>query len=229
MSDKSEKNDKFLTERLAKVDVWLKDEKIPASSKVIPVQTSLQRQQSVLPTEQAVDILKNSRSFALAECLCRTHYRRCDNPLEVCFMMNDAADRHVAEGKARYIPFGEARKILQKANEAGLVHLTIFIPDFDLLAFCSCCPCCCHDLQFLKLYGRDDLIARSEYKAITQEDLCVNCEVCVDRCVFGARVFRGKKLCWDARNCYGCGLCVTSCPANAIVMKRRTEAGDLSL
>ncbi len=27
-----------------------------------------------------------------ALCLCRGHYKRCNNPLDVCLMLNDAAD-----------------------------------------------------------------------------------------------------------------------------------------
>jgi len=216
-------DDEFLDKRLAKVDLWLEEGRIPTSSKVIPIHESLKTQPRVLPTEQAIEILRNSKSFALTECVCRNHYERCKNPLDVCFMLDDAADKYVAEGRARNISLSEAEHILKKANEAGLVHLTVFIPDHTILAFCSCCPCCCHDLQFLKLYGRRDLITHSEYITFTQEELCTHCGTCVDRCVFGARVLQDEKMSYDASTCYGCGLCVTVCPENAIIMQRRNK------
>jgi Pyruvate/2-oxoacid:ferredoxin oxidoreductase delta subunit len=225
MRQKKGCGDEFLAKRLAKIDLWLEEGKIPTSSKVIPIQESLKTQQCVLPTEQAVEILRNSKSFALTECLCRSHYKRCDNPLDVCFILDEAADKYVADGRARHISLNEAKHILQKANEAGLVHLTVFIPDHAILAFCSCCQCCCHDLQFLKLYGRNDLITHSGYITSTQEEQCIHCGACVDRCVFGARIYQDKKMNWDAGNCYGCGLCVTVCSENAISMQKRSKAG----
>jgi Pyruvate/2-oxoacid:ferredoxin oxidoreductase delta subunit len=225
MRQKNGCDDEFLAKRLAKVELWLEGGKISTSSKVIPIHESLKTQQWVLPTEQAVEILRNSKSFSLTECLCRSHYKRCNNPLDVCFMLDEAADKAVADGRARYIPVSEARHILQKANEAGLIHLTVFIPDHAVLALCSCCPCCCHDLQFLKSYGRNDLIAHSEYISSTQEELCIHCGDCVARCVFGARLYQDKKMSWDAGKCYGCGLCVTVCPEKAILMQLRSKAG----
>ena len=64
--------DSFLGERLARYDRWVSEGRIPFSSKVIPVRESLAAQQWVLPTEQAVELVRNARSFALADCACRT-------------------------------------------------------------------------------------------------------------------------------------------------------------
>ncbi|RPH48615.1 MAG: 4Fe-4S dicluster domain-containing protein [Desulfobacteraceae bacterium] len=50
---------------------------------------------------------------------------------------------------------------------------------------------------------------------------CIHCGECVDRCVFGARVFRDEKMEYDADVCPGCGLCVTRCPVEAISMELR--------
>lgn len=141
--------------------------------------------------------------------------------MEVCFLLNDAADRYVAEGIGRSVSLEEAMEALRQANERGLVHLTIYNPDQYVYAVCSCCPCCCHDLQFLRLYGRSDLIAHSEYVARTNMEACTHCGDCVERCLFGARVWQDGQMSYDAATCYGCGLCVTVCPADATVMQRR--------
>jgi hypothetical protein len=64
MRDDKRNGDNLLENRLAKVDGWIKEGKIPISSRVIPVGESLPTQQWVLPTEQAIEILRNSRTFA---------------------------------------------------------------------------------------------------------------------------------------------------------------------
>jgi ferredoxin len=213
--------DVFLEERLAQYDAWLRERRIPYSSKVIPVRESLSTQQWVVPTEQVVGFLRDARSFALIDCVCRSHYQRCDNPVEVCFLINDAADECIAEGYGRRVSLEEAEGILRRANERGLVHLTVYNPDQYVYTVCSCCPCCCHDLQFLQKYGRADLVAHSEYVAWTDVDVCIHCGDCIERCVFGARVWEDRHMRYDADACYGCGLCVTICPVDATVMQRR--------
>ncbi|UCC40636.1 MAG: 4Fe-4S dicluster domain-containing protein [Candidatus Aminicenantes bacterium] len=220
---KNETRDLELEKRLERVDRWIREGKIPFSSKVVPIYESLSTQQWVLPTEQVIGILRNARSFALTKCECRERYQRCGNPLEVCFLINDEADKNVAEGKAHHIQIGKAVEVLRQANEKGLVHLTIYNPEQHVFAVCSCCACCCHDLQFLRKYGRADLIAHSDYIVHTDRDACVHCGDCVERCVFGARVWDDEQMNYNADDCYGCGLCVTVCSAKAAVLHRRKK------
>jgi len=217
--DKS--GDVWLDDRLAQNDEWIQAGQIPFSSKVIPVRESLSTQQWVLPFEQVLEFLRNARSFALNHCICRAHYQRCDHPTEVCFLINDAADYAVARGIARRVSLEEAVDVLRQADERGLMHLTIYNPQQHVYAVCSCCSCCCHDLQFLKLYDRSDLVARSEYVAHTDVQACTHCGDCIERCAFEARVWQDKLMGYDAGACYGCGLCVSVCPAEATVMLRK--------
>ncbi len=109
--------------------MYLEKDLIQISSKVVPVNESLKTIHWVLATEQAIEILRNSRSFAVTECLCRSLYKRCSNPLNVCLMMDDAAGMYVNEGSAQYISLDEAKAILSQANSMGLVHLTLYNPD----------------------------------------------------------------------------------------------------
>jgi ferredoxin len=214
--------DSFLDKRLARYDKWHREGKIPFSSKVIPVRESIAGKQWILPTEQVLEYLRNARSFAVTHCICRSHYKRCDNPTEVCFLINDAADAEVAQGSARRLSLEEAERLLRHADERGPVHLTIYNATQHPYAICSCCSCCCHDLQFLQKHSRADLVVRSEYVARTDMDACIHCGDCVKRCVFEARVWKDDQMHYNADACYGCGLCVTVCPAEATVMERRS-------
>jgi len=168
-----------------------------------------------------MEILRNAKSVAVQNCICRDHYERCNNPLEVCFLLNDVGNKFVTKGEARYVDLKEATEILKKANESGLVHLSLYMPDHEIFALCSCCPCCCHDLQIVKLFEQKDLIVRSEYVAVTTLEDCIHCGECVDRCVFSARDFYDEKMEYNADACLGCGLCVTSCPVEATSMALR--------
>ena len=213
--------DPFLEKRLIKYDEWLDKGQISYSSKVIPVSESISTKQWVLPTEQVMGVLDEAKSVAVQNCLCRTHYQRCDNPLEVCFLLNGVGDTFVRKGMARHVDLTEAAQILKKANESGLVHLGLYMPDHELFALCSCCSCCCHDLQIVKQFDRKDLMVHSEYIAVTLSEDCIHCSVCVERCVFGARVFQDGEMEYTTAACLGCGLCVTTCPAEAISMEVR--------
>jgi NAD-dependent dihydropyrimidine dehydrogenase PreA subunit len=152
------------------------------------------------------------------------HYHRCDKPWEVCFLLDDLGDKSVERKRARRISLIEAAEVLKKADEHGLVHMTLYQPGRKIYALCSCCPCCCHDLQLLRQYHRTDLVARSDYIAMTDREQCTDCGKCVERCAFGARELQGGTLHYDPGTCLGCGLCVSVCPVNATVMQvRQTE------
>ncbi len=218
---KKEKRDEELEKRMHKYDRWVREGKIPTSSQVIPVQESLGGLQWVLPTQQVLEILRNSRSFALADCLCRSTHKRCDNPLEVCFYTNDVADKKVEKGDARRVDLQEATEVLKLANEHGLIHLTIYNPEQHVFALCSCCECCCHDIEFMKKLGRPDLVAHADYVAVVDTDACEQCGVCTDRCLFDAQSGEPGEVVFHQDKCYGCGVCVTTCASDAIRMELR--------
>lgn len=219
-----ESRDEFLEKMIRKYDEWMTDGKIPVSSKIIPVNESLNDLEWVLPTNQAINILRNSRAVALQDCICRTKYQRCENPVNVCFVTNDFADMMVSKGRAVYVTINEAIEKLRLANERGLVHLTLYNPEQHVYALCSCCDCCCHHLQIMKMYKRPDLVAHSDYIAEVDACKCVNCGQCVERCVFGAQVKKDQEetvVEYHPEYCFGCGLCKTTCPTDAISLKLR--------
>lgn len=210
--------DAFLEERLTAYDRWLAKGLISFSSKVVPQVTAFDPKQWVLPGARARQILETAGSLAVQRCACRSHYQRCDHPLEVCLLMNRVADKAVAGNTARPVTLDEAEEILTQAEDSGLIHLCLYMPDHQVFALCSCCACCCHDLQLVMRYGRNDLLVRSEYRAVTDEAACRLCGACVAGCVFGARLLDKGRLVFKAEKCLGCGLCVPVCPGGAISM-----------
>jgi len=213
-------NDEFLEKALQNLDALMSEGKVPSSGKVIPIHESLECLNWVLPTNQALEYIRNARSFAVQNCFHRAKYKRCSNPVEVCLLINDYADKAVSLGKAKRIDLEEAIEKLKVANQYGLVHLALHSANQYVIAVCSCCECCCDNLQMMKKFKRPDIISRSDYVAVVDKDKCTNCGKCTERCMFGAQV-RKDAVEYHPEYCYGCGLCVTTCPANAITLKLR--------
>lgn len=179
-----------------------------------------------------IEIISNADSIAVQDCERRTHYKRCDKPLEVCLLLNKVGDKLVSKNQARHVSLKEATDILQIANKNGLIHLALYMPDHEIFALCSCCSCCCHELQIVKLTERKELMVHSEYIATTDIATCIHCGECVERCIFDARILNNEKMEYNHQACLGCGLCVTVCPVEATTMtlresESRKEQNDL--
>ena len=205
----------YISTRISKTEKIIKDGQLKYSSKVIPIKKAFSPTQYILPTQQAVELLKEARIIGLAKCGCRVAFRNCDNPIDTCLLLDEEAEYLISRGHAKRIPIEEAKKILKIANEAGLVHLTLYLPGQKIYAICSCCPCCCHDLQALLKYRKTFFTAKSDYVATCNMDICIGCGTCIERCIFGAREMQNGKAVVKEDNCYGCGLCVTTCPTEA--------------
>ena len=113
------------------------------------------------------------------------------------------------------------RRVLKNANIHGLIHLCLYIPDHKIYALCSCCSCCCHELQIIKTYDRPELMVHSEYYAHTDPERCIHCGNCVGRCLFEARKLIENRVVLRQHACVGCGLCVPICSTNALSLIRR--------
>src|SRR4030042_1323481 len=210
--------DEFLESRIEKLDSWISTGQISYSSRVIPLSISIETKKWILPKEQVVKLLKNVKFIALAKCDCRANYQRCDNPVEICLQFDDVGKKVVEEGQGREITIDEAVEVLNRADEYGLVHLSLYMPDHKLFALCSCCECCCHDLQILKLYNRNDIMVKADFISMTDKEKCIDCGDCVEKCSFDARLLTDVEMKYNPDKCYGCGLCVAVCSSDAIRM-----------
>jgi MinD superfamily P-loop ATPase len=69
----------------------------------------------------------------------------------------------------------------------------------------------------LKL-GKQVHLLKSIATTTTGSGRCVSCGACVDRCHFGARMMADSRLGYDKDLCFGCGLCATACPTQAMTL-----------
>jgi heterodisulfide reductase subunit A-like polyferredoxin len=72
-------------------------------------------------------------------------------------------------------------------------------------------------------YGLMSAIEPSALQAAVDENLCTGCELCLDRCQFGALSIADSICRIDEKRCFGCGLCVSECPDEALSLAQRTK------
>ena len=196
-----------------------------AGFRVIPVEQEVQEHSTVEPYEKVSEIIDSSAKFAVADCICRKEAEMfghvCDRLMEACMMFDMAADYYIENGLGREITKEEAKQILAKAEEDGLVHHSsnhlgkkIFI--------CNCCGCCCKALGNITKHANPDAIARSNYYAVVNEEDCNACEICMDRCQVDAIQMEDDVAVADKDTCIGCGLCISTCPTEGISLARKT-------
>ncbi len=186
--------------------------------RVVPVEERIGDAREVLPYERVTAILTTARRIAVEHCPCRQRERKCDHPTEVCMSFDAVADYAIARGIGREINVAEAQEMLRDCEKRGLVHQVDNTDRPSVL--CNCCSCCCAFLVAINRYGQDHVVARSRYLAEIDQDACIQCGTCFERCPFGAiaETDTGGYAVTAAR-CFGCGLCASSCPVEAISMQ----------
>ncbi len=145
----------------------------------------------------------------------------CDKPIDVCMAFGANAQYLIDEGIAREVDKEEAITTLNRAEEAGLVHCSTNTSSGHL-SICNCCGCCCTILRGITHLNIPTAVAKSNFHAQSDPDLCTACGVCVDRCQVNAIELNGSATVIVER-CIGCGLCVSTCPTEAMSMLRRAE------
>jgi Pyruvate/2-oxoacid:ferredoxin oxidoreductase delta subunit len=194
--------------------------------RVIPISRALRNSSEVLPFEALKPMVEEQSFCAVAHCPCRQMKRGvgegCHHSLENCLHFGSMGRYMVAQGMAREITTDEALNILRLANEEGLVHAADNI-EGHMGNLCNCCGCCCLFLDTKKRMGIH-AISSSNYVARVDNDLCMGCKTCEERCPMGAIAVGDEDVAEvDERICIGCGVCTPTCEAEAVDLTLREE------
>jgi electron transport complex protein RnfB len=190
-------------------------------TRVVPVQRTIPMATEVMPYEQVSELVANSNYIALTDCACRVSVRGCDKPLDVCLVFGSVGQFLVEKGRARAIDKDEAIRVLNYAEDAGLVHCTGNTKD-GASVICNCCGCCCTLLRGITVLDNPNGVAYSGYIVDYKVDECIGCWSCLeDRCPVKAVTEDGDVVAVDRSRCIGCGLCASVCPTEALSMIRR--------
>ncbi len=195
-----------------------------AFTRVIPVQQSIDAgNQQVLDVDSANRIIESAEKVAVTKCTCRLIAHKCDQPLEVCLQVDNAARYTIDRGSGREVTKAEALDILRMSEEKGLVHVTMNRSHAGHF-ICNCCGCCCQALPLVISDGLK-ILDPSRFLAEIDATLCSGCETCTDRCQFKAIVpvdeDEEEEIHMQVvpEKCMGCGICQITCPEEAISMK----------
>jgi ferredoxin len=191
--------------------------------RVVAVEKSITAQDRVHPYEEVKKFIENASYIALANCACRVSVEGCSKPKEVCLIFGNAAEFLVERGFARKISQEEGLKVLDLAEEAGLVHTSNNSADRANL-ICNCCPCCCTVLRGRTQLKHPHAFEPSRFEAVVRTSECTGCSVCTDvRCPMKAIAMVNDIAVVNTAECIGCGLCVTGCPTGAMVLTERAQ------
>ena len=190
--------------------------------RTIPISESIAPETRVMPYESAEEAIRAARVIGVSDCMCRRMKELvdepCSKPVEVCFHFGSGTHYFVENGMGRYISQEEALDILKKGQEAGLVCQVS--SSQNAVALCMCCDCCCGPLVAYKKYNKPSEMTNSSFYALVNEDDCIGCEDCEERCPMDAITTEDVAIV-DLDRCIGCGICAITCPVDAIKVFRK--------
>jgi Pyruvate/2-oxoacid:ferredoxin oxidoreductase delta subunit len=202
----------------------------PGLARVVPVHKQIDGRSTVLAYEDTRRMIEGARSFRVMDCICRKEHALLDKPcshtMEACLSFskeeNAYDDSHLG---GRIITRQEALAVLGAAEEEGLIHCTYNF-EHNQMFVCNCCSCCCGFLRLLTEYHTPYGLVRSNWEAVIDEDLCETCGVCAhERCpVEAVEETDGGDYRVIADRCIGCGVCVVTCPTEAMTIRPRPES-----
>jgi ferredoxin len=197
--------------------------------KIIPVDQSLEvPEEFILPSQTVEDIIDKFDDIAVGYCFCRQRRSllgdACDTaaPTLNCFTFGKSARHTAAQGFAKKISRDEALKIMQEAEDAGLIHKAFHPGSREAspeTSICNCCKDCCDTLELWRS-GTLPMINSTYHLAVIEEEACSGCGICVERCPTDAIVLNAEDVAQrDENACLGCGVCSHFCPEEAISLQ----------
>ncbi len=194
-------------------------------TRIVPINQAIAPGNQISPTEEILEIIRRQPAVSLGWCYCR---RRggvsMDNPwMWGCIHIGLAQS---LEKLAKVKPLKSAKieeveALVRQADKEGFIHQLVTAPNKDYIyVICSCDPKYCVMLKNLGHFPATNLV-ESHFVSTRDTIKCVNCGTCATRCWFGARRLKNGLLVFDPTHCYGCGVCVSTCPERAIILERR--------
>ena len=197
--------------------------------RVVAVEKHIPTVLKVYPFELASQIVREAKKIALTDCICRKKNKLlgkgCQRPYEeMCLQLSPGAEFYIERGLGREVSVDEAMKVIEMGEQTGLVRTAWLNVQKRPLAFCQCCPCCCHGLRTVYELKIPNAVAKSNFVPIISGELCTGCGSCVDICPMDALTLdRTEKAVRNPDRCIGCGLCVSACSPSAIALGRVDE------
>ena len=200
----------------------------PELMRVVPLNIQIDAEHTVYTYEDLRKVMEEAKAFQVVDCICRKeqalHGNTCKHSVEVCLGFSRHEQAFDKYSKGRSISRDEALQILAKADEEGLVHCTYNVQQGQMFV-CNCCSCCCGILRGIKKFNAPHALAKSNYRAVIDQETCVACGTCAEeRCPMDAIVEEDGAYAVRPERCIGCGVCVSTCPSESITLMRKPES-----
>jgi Pyruvate/2-oxoacid:ferredoxin oxidoreductase delta subunit len=196
--------------------------------RVITVDALVKVDNQVHTYDQVQTFIDQSDPIAVTTCYCRhaavlrgedTH----GMPNDVCMQFGPWAQFAIDRLGARRVNKQEAREVLNRAEEAGLIHMSQNMAE-GIGFICNCDRWHCVAVQNALTKPKPGLFFNSGFEPVFDPDQCTACQTCLDRCPAEALTMGEESYpVVNLDRCFGCAVCATGCPSEAITMKNKPD------
>jgi Pyruvate/2-oxoacid:ferredoxin oxidoreductase delta subunit len=191
--------------------------------RVITVAALVQVDNQVQTYDQVQTFIDKYDPIAVTTCFCRhAALLRGEDihgmPNDVCMSFGSMAQNAIERLGGRKVTKEEAREVMNRAEEAGLIHMSQNMTD-DIAFICNCDRWHCFSVKNVLAKSKPGLFFNSGFEPRFDSDLCTACETCMDRCPPQALSMGENDVpVVDLDRCFGCAVCASGCPTEAIAM-----------
>jgi len=193
-------------------------------TRVISVDRKISVRNAVHTYDQVATYIDKYNPVCVGTCFCRQAAKlRGEDihgmPVETCMWFGKRGEFAAERLGGRKVSKEEAMRILDKAEEAGLVHMSRNTTD-EIDFLCNCDRWHCNEIKGVLRQPKPGLVFNSGFKPQFDPERCNSCEICVDRCPSGALKMGEENVpVVNLDRCFGCATCAAGCDQEAIVME----------
>ena len=197
------------------------------SMRVITVDKAISPNDTVHTYDQVQYFIDQNDTIAVTTCYCRhAAVLRGEDihemPTDTCMQFGNAAQFAIERLGGRRLSKEEAREVLDRAEEAGLIHMSQNMAD-GIGFICNCDRWHCTPVTQALKTPKPGLVMNSGFKPRFDPDVCTACETCIDRCPSEALTMGSDDIPeLEIDRCFGCAACATGCPSDAISMVQKS-------
>jgi len=200
-------------------------------SRVITVDSVVEAGNQVHTYDQMQTFINNYDPISVTTCFCRHAAALRDEdihgmPNDVCLQFGMGAEYAIERLGGRKLTKEEAREVVDRAEEAGLIHMGQNVQNIGgpMDFICNCDRWHCGVVTNALAKPKPGVFFNSGFEPRFDPDLCVACETCIDRCPPEALTMGEDNVPEvDLDRCFGCAVCATGCTEEAIKMVNKPE------
>ena len=195
-------------------------------TRVIPVARTIKAGNTIHTYDQVMTYIDKYDVIGVGACYCRQAAKLRGEelhgmPIGVCMWFGEVAENITGRLGGRQVTREEARQIVNRCEEAGLIHMSRNTTD-EIDFMCNCDRWHCEVVGQVLQQPRPGLVFNSGFAPSFDAERCVACETCIERCPPQALTMGAADLpVLDTDRCFGCGVCATGCPEGAIAMENK--------